>query len=166
MLNNIGKLGGFILLAVVVAGGILLSPAHAQTVAPAGKPAAAAAYQYRPSFPRRAQMFYGGAWGIDSLHVKAAESGELIRFSWRVSDPDKAAALNDKKIQPSLIDPQARVSLVVPEMEKVGALRQSSTPEAGKSYWMAFSNPGRRVKRGDRVTVIIGQFRAVGLVVE
>jgi len=26
------------------------------------------------------------------------------------------------------------------------------------SYWMAFSNSGRRVKRGDRVNVVIGHF--------
>jgi hypothetical protein len=51
-------------------------------------------------------------------------------------------------------------------MEKVGQLRQSSTPEAGKSYWMAFSNRGRPVKRGDRVIVMIGRFKAEGLVVE
>jgi hypothetical protein len=31
---------------------------------------------------------------------------------------------------------------------------------------MAFSNKGGHVKRGDHVTVVIGQFRAEGLVVE
>jgi hypothetical protein len=31
---------------------------------------------------------------------------------------------------------------------------------------MAFSNKGRLVKRGDRVNVVIGQFRAEGLVVD
>ena len=103
---------------------------------------------------------------MDSLKVKTAESGELIRFSWRVLDPNKAAALNNKKTEPSLVDPQAGVQLVVPSLEKIGQLRQSSTPVAGKSYWMAFSNPGRTVKRGDRVDVVIGQFRAEGLVVE
>ncbi len=111
-------------------------------------------------------MYYEGVWGIDSLKVKYTESGEMIRFSWRVLDPDKAALLNDKKAEPSLIDLQAGVKLVVPEMEKVGKLRQSSTPVAGMSYWMAFSNSGRRVKRGDRVIVMVGQFRADGLVVE
>jgi hypothetical protein len=49
----------------------------------------------------------------------------------------------------------------------VGMLRQSSNkPEVGKSYWMAFSNSGRRVKRGDRIIVQIGKFRADGLIVE
>ncbi len=115
---------------------------------------------------RHAEMYYEGVWGVDSLRVKYTESGEMIRFSWRVLDPDKAALLNDKKAEPTLIDLQAGVKLVVPEMEKVGKLRQSSTPVAGMSYWMAFSNSGRRVKRGDRVIVMIGQFRADGLVVE
>ena len=55
---------------------------------------------------------------------------------------------------------------MVPLMEKVGQLRQTSTPIAGKNYWMAFSNSGRRVRPGDRVTVEIGQFRADWLVVE
>jgi len=55
---------------------------------------------------------------------------------------------------------------VVPRMEKIGQLRQTGTPEAGKAYWMAFSNKGRPVKKGDRVDVVIGQFRAQGLVVD
>jgi len=116
--------------------------------------------------PMRAHMYYQGVWGVDSLNVRYTESGEIIRFSYRVVDPDKAATLNDNKIEPSLIDPQAGVKLVVPQMEKVGKLWQSSTPIAGKTYWMAFSNSGRRVKPGDRVIVEIGHFRAEGLVVE
>jgi len=116
--------------------------------------------------PTRANMYYQGVWGVDSLTVKYTESGEIIRFSYRVVDPEKAATLNDKKTEPSLIDPQAGVSLVVPKMEKIGQLRQSSTPIAGKSYWMAFSNSGRLVKRGHRVDVQIGSFHADGLVVE
>ncbi len=97
--------------------------------------------------------------------MKWAESGELIRFSACV-DPARAEVLNDKRIAPSLIDPQAGVSLVVPAMDKVGQLRQSPPPEAGRSYWMAFSNKGRVVKRGDRVDVVVGPFRAENLVVD
>jgi hypothetical protein len=123
--------------------------------------------RYRPDrFAGRAGKFYQAVWGIDSLSVRLAESGEVVRFSYRVVDPDKARALNDRKSEPSLIDPRAGVSLVVPRMEKIGQLRQTGTPEAGKAYWMAFSNKGRPVKAGDRVDVVIGQFRAQGLVVD
>ncbi len=116
--------------------------------------------------PPSARMFYQVMWGVDSLGVKSVESGQMIRFSYRVIDVEKAKGLNDKKATPFLIDEKARVKLVVPSMEKVGQLRQSSTPEAGKSYWMVFSNKGNFVKRGNRVSVVIGRFRVDGLVVQ
>jgi hypothetical protein len=134
--------------------------------APGTKPAGAPSRYLPNRFAGRAGVYYKAVWGIDSLSVKWAESGELIRFSWRVLDPQKAKVLNDKKSEPSLIDPRAGVSLVIPVMEKVGQLRQSQPPEAGRSYWMAFSNKGRPVKRGDRVGVVIGAFHADGLVVD
>ena len=139
-----------------------------QSAAPAGQATPAkTASRYQPNrFAGRAGKYYELVWGVDALGLKAVESGEVIRFSYRVLDADKAKALNDKKSEPFLIDPKARVKLVVPSMEKVGQLRQSSTPEAGKSYWMAFSNKGRLVKRGDHVSVVIGKFRADGLVVD
>ncbi|HYL15121.1 MAG TPA: hypothetical protein VEV41_18930 [Terriglobales bacterium] len=115
---------------------------------------------------RREQMYYETVWGVDSLRVKYTESGEIIRFSYRVVDPERAVALNEKKAEPTLIDPQAGVSLVVPEVTNIGKMRQTSTPKAGMTYWMGFSNSGRPVKRGDRVDVVIGHFRAGGLVVE
>lgn len=144
----------------------MVLPVVAQSGTPARKPTATA-YAAQPSYlPRRARMQYEMVWGVDSLSVKTVESGEIVRFAWRVIDADKAKPLNDKKVDPILIDQQAGVKLVVPSLEKVGQLRQSSTPEAGKSYWMAFSNSGRRVKRGDRVDVVIGNFRAQGLMVQ
>jgi hypothetical protein len=114
----------------------------------------------------RARDFYQLNWGVDLLSVKAVESGQMIRFSYRVLDPSKAAALNDKKVDPKLVDQQARVSLIIPSMENVGQLRQSTTPEPGKSYWMVFSNKGAVVKKGDLVRIEIGKFHADGLEVE
>ena len=142
--------------------------AASQPAAPAGTPPAAGKpTSYQPNrFSKRAGMYYGGVWGVDNLSVKLVESGEIIRFSYRVLDADKAKALNDKKLEPSLIDDAAGAKLVVPSMGQVGQLRQSSAPEAGKSYSMAFSNKAKLVKRGDRVTVAIGPFKAEGLVVE
>ena len=123
--------------------------------------------RYRPDrFAGKAGKYYRLVWGVEGLSVKLAESGELVRFGWRVVDPDKARTLNDKRLEPALVDTEAGVSLVVPVMEKVGQLRQSVPPEAGKSYWMVFSNKGRRVKRGAHVSVVIGEFRADGLVVD
>src|ERR1700686_3923845 len=142
------------------------TPPTAQS--PAAKPAAAGAHSpYRPDrFAGRAGEYYRLVWGVDSLAVKGTESGEVIKFTYQVLDAVKAKMLNDKKNEPSLIVPRAGVKLVVPSLEKVGQLRQSGTPEAGRTYWMAFSNKGRLVKRGDHVIVVIGRFRADGLVVD
>jgi hypothetical protein len=158
----------------LLAAGLVCSPAAQTQTTP--QPAAPAAAPVKPAgppnhylpnrFAGRAGMYYKSVWGIDTLTVRWTESGELVRFSWRVLDPQKAAPLNDKKAVPSLEDPHAGVSLVVPVMEKVGQLRQSAPPEAGKAYWMTFSNVGRQVKRGDRVNVVIGSFRAENLVVD
>jgi len=148
------------------------SATQAQAAAPAkpNTPAAAPAPVWQGSqvnrLSHRAEMYYEGVWGVSELRVKVAESGVLIRFNYRVLDPQKAAALNDKKAEPELLDAQAAVKLVVPQMEKVGKLRQSSTPKAGMTYWMAFSNPTLAVKRGHHVDVVIGSFRANNLVVE
>jgi hypothetical protein len=160
------------LLAATLAGGIFVLPAGAQSATPPStppaKPATASApTRYEPNhFPKRAAAYYGLFWGVDSLTVKAVEAGELIRFSYRVLDADKAKLLNDKDIEPALILPSAHASFEIPSLEKVGKLRQTATPVAGKSYWMAFSNPSRQVKRGDRVNIIIGNFHADGLIVE
>jgi hypothetical protein len=157
-----------LLASSVVSAVLAQSPAgKTPPAAPAAKPAVAAKPTHQPDrFAGRAGSYYRLVWGVDSLGVKSVESGEVIRFTYRVLDPNKAKALNDKQNAPALIDPRAGVSLVVPQMEKIGQLRQSATPEAGKSYWMAFSNKGRLVKHGDHVIVQIGQFRADGLVVD
>ncbi len=117
-------------------------------------------------FAGRADTYYTLVWGIDSLRVSLVESGELVRFSYRILDPAKARLLNDKQARASLVDQAAGVSLVVPTMENIGQLRQTETPKAGRAYWVAFSNKGRPVKKGDRVDVVIGPFTAANLAVD
>ena len=155
------------LLAALGSGGMAVSQA-ASGSQPVDHPAnTGGPVHYHPNrVSKRAGEYYGMIWGVDSLSVKAVESGALIRFTYRVLDPEKAKILNDKKVDAFLDSPAKNVRLSIPSLEKVGQLRQSTTEEAGKSYWMAFSNPRRTVKRGDRVNVVIGNFHAEGLIVE
>ena len=173
MLNDVvrGRKGS--LAAAILTCSMMLATAFAQSPQGSGTTAAPPVptntsrnTSYLPSPPARVHQYYQMVWGVDDLTVKSVESGELIRFNYRVVDAARAQQLNDKKSEPFLYDEQSRVRLVVPSMEKVGQLRQSATPEAGKVYWMAFSNKGGLVKRGDRVTVVIGNFRAQGLIVQ
>jgi hypothetical protein len=158
-----------LLLACALLGGATASPSPAQSApeTPTKPENANVPTHYKPNQPsKRAGEYYGLIWGVEGLNVKAVESGALIRFSYRVLDPSKAGILNDKKVDAFLIAPALGVRLSIPSLEKVGQLRQSATEEAGKSYWMAFSNPRRTVKRGDHVNIVIGNFHADGLVVE
>lgn len=155
-----------LLLGQALAATILCASVHGQTPQPSAQPPSTNPYSQHASGSRRAELHYSLDWGVDGLSVKLTESGELIRFSYHVLDPAKAAPLNDAKLDPYLIDERANVKLAIPTMEKVGQLRNKNTPEAGKSYWMAFSNKGGLVKKGDLVTVVVGNFHATGLVVQ
>lgn len=120
----------------------------------------------RGGMPQSAKQYYAHLWGIDEMSVKLAESGQLVRFSYRVTDATKAAPLHDRASNPNLYDEKSNAVLEVPVMEKVGPLRQSMPPQNGQSYWMVFSNKGGYVKQGHRVSVEIGPVRVDGLLVQ
>jgi hypothetical protein len=99
------------------------SPGKPEVSSPAGVKSAYAgrARSYgRNRMTPKAREYYTLRWGVDSLNVRSVESGEIIRFTYRVLDPEKAQPLNEKRNEPSLIDPKAGVKLVIPSLEKVG----------------------------------------------
>ncbi|KWN17276.1 hypothetical protein WT83_13305 [Burkholderia territorii] len=149
------------LLAAAVA-----EPAAAQQGAPAAPGAGARHSPYRPGLPQRARTYYMMTRGIDNLKVHRITSDNLIRFSYRVTDPDAAKRLADRSATPYLYGQTSHALLEVPVMDKVGQLRQSGRLEAGREYWMVFSNKGNVVKVGERVNVIIGSLHIDGLLVE
>lgn len=110
--------------------------------------------------------YYKRRWGVEIIGVRLVSSKSMLRFNYRVLDSDKAKTLNDKRWNPYLVDESTGAKLGIPEMDKVGKLRQSSEPENGQIYWMVFGNPSKLVKAGNRVDVVIGDFRAEGIVVE
>jgi hypothetical protein len=145
-------------------------PAAAAAAAPAAAASAAASRRGIASRQQKestkAKNHYITAWGIDKMKVSTTASGNLIRFSYRVAEPERARVLGDKRFTPYMVSPRHNAVLQVPVMDKVGMLRQAATPEAGQEYWMVFSNKGNLVRPGDRVNVVIGSFHADGLMVE
>jgi pyruvate/2-oxoglutarate dehydrogenase complex dihydrolipoamide acyltransferase (E2) component len=150
--------------------GAALAQAPSNAASPAAAVAAPAAKtaSSRVGVPRSqaAAKWYARRYGVDHLQVRTTASGNSLEFRYRVLDLEKAKVLNDKRAVPSLIDVQTGNRLAVPTMEKIGALRQTSTPELGREYWMVFTNPGKMVKPGQRVDIVIGTFRVSGLIVE
>jgi hypothetical protein len=132
----------------------------AAPVKPASKPSSSANWHAIDS------TYYKRKWGVEIIGVRLVSSKGMLRFDYRVLDAEKAKTLNDKKFNPYLVDEVSGAKLGVPEMDKVGKLRQSSEPENGLIYWMVFGNPSQLVKAGNRVDLVIGDFRANGIVVE
>ncbi len=105
-------------------------------------------------------------WGVDVVGVRLVASDSMLEFRYKVLDVKKAEALNNKRWNPYLLDQASGAKLAVTTMEKIGQLRQTPPPVEGHIYWMVFANPGRMVKRGNRVNVVVGDFHADGLTVE
>jgi len=106
-------------------------------------------------------------WGIEVSSLRLSAGGNMIDFRYKVDDPALAGILADPAIKPYLIDQASGYTFLIPNTPKLGPLRQSAdqlTP--GRIYFMLFSNPGRFIKSGNKVTVVIGDFRAENLTVQ
>lgn len=139
-------------------------PPAAPTAQEAAVPSWKAAYAGARS--QRGERYYGRMFGVDQLEVRSTASGSSLEFRYRVLDPGKAAVLQDQRQRPLMIDRATGVRLTVPTVEKIGELRQAVKPEAGREYWMIFANPGKLVKPGSRVDIVVGPLRVSGLYVE
>jgi hypothetical protein len=105
-------------------------------------------------------------WGVEVIGIKHTAGGYMLELRYRVLDPAKAQPLFARRTKPVLLDEASGATLVVPTPPKTGALRNSNAPVAGRTYWMFFANPGGFVKPGRRVSVVIGDFRADGILVQ
>lgn len=106
-------------------------------------------------------------WGIKLLGIRTSAAGNMLDFRYRIMDVDKAQPLVDQKAQPYLINQRNGGRMSIPSSPTVGSLRQTSIkPLAERSYFALFANPGKQIKTGDKVTVVIGDFKAEDLIVE
>ncbi|TYO96666.1 hypothetical protein EDC39_11356 [Geothermobacter ehrlichii] len=107
------------------------------------------------------------ALGVRVETVRLAAAGYMLDFRYYVYDSEKSRPLASKKFFPYLIHQRTGAYLGIPAPAKVGSLRQkprSHYPD--RSYFMLFANPGGLVKRGDRVTIVVGKYRFENLVVQ
>lgn len=105
-------------------------------------------------------------WGIEVAAIHTAAAGNMIDFRYKVLDPKKAETLFAKKTKPYLVHQKTGKILEVPRTAKVGPLMSSYHPQQDRTYWMFFGNQTKLVQSGDKVTVVIGDFKAENLVVE
>ncbi len=105
-------------------------------------------------------------WGIELVAIRSTAEGHMVDFRYKVTDPEKAEPLFKRQTKPYLLHQETGKALGVPNTAKVGALRNSNAPQVGRTYWMFFGNHNRIVKKGDLVTVAIGDFQIKDLMVQ
>ena len=108
-------------------------------------------------------------WGVEIVGVRPTAAGTMLDFRYRVIDPGKALPLLDRTKKATLVIESTGEELVVPVPPKVGPMRQTVRYEEalpGRVYFIFFANPGRRVVAGDKVSIVIGDFRAEHLIVQ
>jgi len=98
-------------------------------------------------------------WGVEVVALRLTGNNYMLDFRYKVLDPDKAAELFERANKPALIHVATGAKLEVPRPAKTGPLRPTNPPQAGRTYFMLFSNPGV-VQAGDEVTIEIGDFKA------
>ncbi len=164
----------WLLLATCVAGSAATPGACAESTAVAALlvtapanvvPAATDPSQLAANWRIRQGQYYKRNWGVEVIGVHPVSSGYMLAFRYRVLDAQKARPVNDLKGKAYLIDEATHTRLAVPAMENVGELRTGAAPEVDRNYFMIFGNPGRLVKAGSRVSVVIGDFHAEDMIV-
>jgi hypothetical protein len=104
-------------------------------------------------------------WGVQISALRISAAGNVIDFRYRVTDAVKASALGNPGSKPELRDRATGKSLHVPNT-KVGQMRSTGQRlAAGRTYTALFTNPGKVVKPGNKVDIVIGDFRAEDLTV-
>jgi len=105
-------------------------------------------------------------WGIEVVALRLTASDYMLDFRYRVLDAQRASRLLGKGTKAFLVDAASHETLTVPDTPKVGPLRNHGTPVAGKTYFILFGNQERHLKRGDLVSVVVGNALVPDLTVE
>ncbi len=128
----------------------------------AGTPEAA------PSVDQQKKISIEEQWGVKIESLRISGVGNLLDFRYRIIDPEKATHLVDRRNKAYIIDQASGKVLSVPTTAKVGPLRQTvryGLPKKDRIYFILFGNP-HVMKSGDKVTVVIGDFKVKDLVIE
>ncbi|MFV2058112.1 MAG: hypothetical protein ACC707_16725 [Thiohalomonadales bacterium] len=108
-----------------------------------------------------------GKLGIEILSLRLTSANYMLDFRYRIKDVEKATPFLERKLKPHVIVERSGRKLLIPVSGKLGPLRTSPKfVKVNKNYFVFFANPGRDVKSGDKVTVVIGEAKLEHLVVE
>ena len=144
------------------------APHHPTVTQPRGPhlPASAHRYQAKPvAAPPPPTLEV--RWGIQVCGAHLSMGDAIVDVRYKILDPAKVAALGDGKTLGYIIEPNTGNKLLMPKPPKEGAFPPTGNRLAvGKTYFAIVANQGRVLKRGEAVSVILGDARADNVVLE
>ncbi|MCF8120655.1 MAG: hypothetical protein K9L83_10640 [Deltaproteobacteria bacterium] len=101
--------------------------------------------------------------------IRLTGADYFLDFRYVIVDPEKAKTILSRGKQNKevfLLDQKTGKRFPVP-ITKLGPLRATTlSPKKNRQYTILFSNVGKSIKKGDKVSVIIGAFKVENLTVE
>lgn len=97
---------------------------------------------------------------IVPVSISLTAKGNMLDFRYRITDEAKARELLNHKNKPYLMIESDGTKTGVLKSPKLGSLRTTRPHETGRGYFMLFGNPERKLKSGDLVTIVIGDYKA------
>ena len=99
--------------------------------------------------------------GVQITQLAVTGAGGLLDLRFKVLDPDKAHAIHDPATPPAIVD--EKTGLVLSRLFMNHAHTGPYTPAV--TYYLVFENNGNWVRRGSRVTVLLGNAQVEHVVV-
>jgi hypothetical protein len=105
-------------------------------------------------------------FGIQARSLRLSAEGRMLDFRYKVLDPDKASKVITRNIHPYIVGEKQDTKIGV-QTAKTGEMRHTGNNlKVGKQYFVLFGNPKQQIKKGDQVTVVIGDYRMEHVMVD
>jgi len=100
--------------------------------------------------------------GVRLVRVAVTAGGGLLDLRYKVVDPNKAVTIHDSRTPPAIVDERTGLvfSQLLMDHAHTGDLKPAVT------YYLVFENTGNWVRRGEKVTVLLGDAQVQNVVVQ
>ncbi|HLE15840.1 MAG TPA: hypothetical protein VI776_13915 [Anaerolineales bacterium] len=143
-----------LILGIGLAAALLISIALALSITLSGSRRGEAAELSQAAFEAKT--------GMRVVRVALATGGGMVDLRYQVLDPDKAVIVHDDQNPPAILDQASGKILNIPWM----AHASKHTLRTGITYYVLLLNQEGVLKRGSRVTVILGGVSLENVVVQ
>jgi hypothetical protein len=115
-----------------------------------------------PEPPAMSEPAFEEATGIQLVRIAVTAGGGMLDLRYRVLDPDRSIIVHDPRKPPAIIDESTGRTASRPWMPH----HSGKDLHLAQTYYELIVNPGGVIRRGNTVTLVIGDARLSHVVVQ